>query len=65
MQETKKMVCPVCGVVMNRHALKVEYHAAPDSNGAFDPELGGVLEEAHACPACGLTLTRPADAPDS
>ena len=61
MKEAKKMICPACGVEMNRHALKVDYGAALESPEAVDPDLGGVLEEAHTCPECGKTLLRRSD----
>ena len=60
MKESGKMVCPDCGVEMNPHAEKVEYTEAGAEDEAFDPALGGVLIEFHACPDCGRTHTRPA-----
>ena len=58
----KKMICPDCGVEMNQHALKIDYGVEPSAEGAaVDPELGGVLLEAHSCPQCGQTATRPHD----
>lgn len=59
MTETKKMLCPDCGVEMNFHATKIDYTAAlDDASDAIDPELGGILEEAHTCPTCGQTHMR-------
>jgi ribosomal protein S27AE len=58
MSERGKMVCPDCGVEMNRHAEKVDYTAEPPEADAFDPDFGGVLEEFHTCPRCGRTLSR-------
>jgi predicted RNA-binding Zn-ribbon protein involved in translation (DUF1610 family) len=58
MAEVKKMVCPDCGVEMNYHAEKIDYAAGLDDPTAIDPELGGVLEEAHTCPDCGKTALR-------
>lgn len=58
MSEVKKMVCPDCGVEMNYHAEKIDYAAALDDPNAVDPDLGGVLEEAHTCPKCGKTALR-------
>ena len=58
MTESKKMICPTCGVEMNRHAEKIDYgagHAAPE---AVDADFGGVVEEFHTCPRCGQTLSR-------
>lgn len=58
----KKMVCPDCGVEMNQHALKIDYSAEMEAQDAdLDPDLGGVLVEAHSCPHCGKTVTRPHD----
>jgi len=54
----KKMICPRCGAEMNRHAEKIDYAAGRGEPDAFDPELGGVVEEFHTCPGCGLTLSR-------
>ncbi len=49
----EKMTCPDCGVEMNHHAMKIDY-AAEDAEG-FDEAFGGVVEEAHSCPECGMT----------
>jgi len=54
-----KMICQDCGVGMNHHADKVDY-AAADAGADFDAEVGGVVLEAHTCPACGKTETRAA-----
>ena len=62
MAEKKPMICPVCGVAMNHHADKIDYNAALEDPAAADPDLGGVIEEAHTCPECGQTLLRPAGA---
>lgn len=59
MTETNKMLCPDCGVEMNFHATKIDYEAALDDDAsAIDDGFGGVLEEAHTCPACGKTHLR-------
>ena len=58
MTEREKMVCTDCGVEMNLHAEKVDYTAADAADEGFDPDLGGLLEEFHACPGCGRTLAR-------
>ena len=55
MPDEKRMVCADCGVAMNHHADKLVYEGA---GGEAVGELGGVVEEAHACPACGKTVTR-------
>ena len=60
MTDTVKMKCPDCGAEMNHHADKLDYGAAEGAvEDAFD---GGALVEAHACPDCGRTATRPARA---
>lgn len=52
------MQCPRCGTEMNRHAEKLVYPGsaaeAPGANGL----LGGLIEETHACPACGNVEAR-------
>ena len=52
------MICPRCGVEMNRHAEKVDYSAGPADPEAADPDFGGVVEEFYTCPECGQTLAR-------
>lgn len=52
------MKCPDCGAEMNHHADKLDYGAAADD--ASDTAEGGVIIEAHTCPACGRTATRAA-----
>jgi len=59
MSEAEKMRCPACGAEMNHHADKLDYGAAADE-AAPDVFEGGVVVEAHTCPACGRTATRPA-----
>jgi ribosomal protein S27AE len=51
--DEEQMKCPECGALMNHHADKLDYGAA---------EEGGVVVEAHACPGCGRSATRPARA---
>jgi ribosomal protein S27AE len=58
MTKADKMTCQECGVEMNHHALKIDYTAALDGSSEIDPQLGGVLEEAHTCPLCGKTEMR-------
>jgi ribosomal protein S27AE len=58
MTERGKMVCPDCGAEMNRHAEKLDYTVESSDAEAFDPELGGVVQELHTCPECGRTLSR-------
>jgi ribosomal protein S27AE len=56
------MKCSGCGVEMNHHADKIDYDAAIDEPDLIDADFGGVVEEAHACPACGRTEMRAAHA---
>jgi len=56
--ETKPMICPSCGVEMNRHAEKLVWPTAPADRALVDPLLGGILEELHTCPACGTGGSR-------
>jgi len=60
MPKANKMVCPACRVEMNHHAEKLDFTAILREPAAADPDLGGVLEEAHTCPGCGKTATRKA-----
>jgi len=47
---------------MNHHADKIVY---PEGAGdaVVDPTFGGIIEEVHACPACGETAVRTATSP--
>lgn len=54
----KKMICADCGVEMNHHADKVDYYEALEDGEEVDAAFGGVVEEAHTCPACGKTKMR-------
>jgi hypothetical protein len=38
---------------MNHHADKLVAPADAADRAGFDPVLGGVVQETHACPACG------------
>ncbi|MCI0489303.1 MAG: hypothetical protein L0229_22145 [Blastocatellia bacterium] len=49
------MMCADCEMEMNHHADKLNLVAALDDAEHIDPDLGGVLEEAHTCPGCGKT----------
>jgi len=53
------MICPSCGSEMNHHAEKLELPTGPAD--VVDPVLGGVVEEVHACPACGAMASRRQD----
>lgn len=41
------MICPRCGIAMNRHAEKLDYET-------------GRIEEVHECPRCGASGSRAA-----
>ena len=56
---TRKMICPKCGDEMNHHADKLVYPANPDE--VRRSELGGMVEETHACPGCGAVESRRAE----
>jgi ribosomal protein S27AE len=53
------MICPKCGDTMNHHADKLTYEI--ESAGSKRSDLGGVIEETHACPGCGAVASRRAD----
>jgi ribosomal protein S27AE len=53
-----KMICPKCGGEMNHHADEVVYPMEPDTAGYSKPDLGGVIQETHACPGCGAVASR-------
>jgi len=45
---------------MNHHAEKLIHSTDSDADdGSPDPVLGGIVEEVHACPACGAGASRP------
>lgn len=50
---TAKMVCRECGIELNHHAEKLVDPVNPREAARVDPELGGLIEETHTCPACG------------
>jgi ribosomal protein S27AE len=49
----ERMVCPRCGTPMNHHADKLVEASTRVDAADVEPELGGVIEETHACPKCG------------
>lgn len=55
---TTKMVCPQCGIELNHHAEKLVDPVNPEEAAQMDPELGGLIEETHTCPACGKSESR-------
>lgn len=59
MTRTKeKMTCPDCGVELNHHAKKIVTPVGPEDAAHVDPDLGGMVLEAHSCPECGKTAGR-------
>jgi hypothetical protein len=58
MANEEKMICPNCKVEMNFHALTVDYTQGDGKHESVDQEFGGILEEFHSCPKCGMTATR-------
>ena len=57
MKEDDKVICPVCKVVMNFHATKVDYNVSQSTCETVET-YGGILQEFHSCPRCGLTAER-------
>jgi ribosomal protein S27AE len=53
-----KMKCPECGVEMNHHADKLVEPTDRKEAKRVDPALGGIIEEQHACPKCGMGQAR-------
>ena len=52
------MRCPRCGAEMNEHAEKLVQPTDPAEEASVDPVLGGIVEEMHACPACGAAAAK-------
>lgn len=52
------MMCPRCGIPMNHHAEKLLQASGHEASTPFDAILGGIVEELHACPACGAGASR-------
>lgn len=59
MAETDEMKCPECGASMNHHADKLDYGAASGDSSDLDEDAAVI--EAHTCPDCGRTATRPSN----
>lgn len=55
MAERDRMKCPDCGAEMNHHADKLVYGA----DSGEETEAAEFVVEAHACPGCGRSATRP------
>lgn len=53
-----RLRCPKCGAEMNRHAEKLVYPGSAAEARRADTLLGGLIEETHACPACGNVEAR-------
>ena len=53
-----QMRCPACGNLMNRHAVKVIEPRNANEASRVNAQLGGVVTEAHSCPACGKNAWR-------
>jgi len=56
--KAEPMKCPECGVEMNYHAEKLIDPRSPEEAAKVDPALGGILEEMHTCPECGMAHSR-------
>ncbi len=56
--QKNKMICPKCGDEMNHHADKLVYPASREEAKKMNPALGGVIEETHCCPGCGVVESR-------
>ena len=56
-----KMICPKCGGEMNHHADKLVYPAQFGELHPANLDLGGTIEETHACPECGAVESRRAE----
>lgn len=52
------MPCPSCGAPMNHHADKPVEPKDAQEAAQVDPDLGCLIEEAHACPTCGRGVGR-------
>jgi ribosomal protein S27AE len=48
-----RVICPRCGTPMNHHADKLVETSSSRDAADVDPDLGGIVEETHACPKCG------------
>jgi len=53
-----KMICPKCGDEMNHHADKLAHPATFEEAKKIDPAIGGIIEEMHCCPGCGVVESR-------
>ena len=53
------MICAKCGQEMNHHAEKLIHPTAAAGASRRHAVFDGVVEEVHACPACGAAASRP------
>jgi hypothetical protein len=53
-----KLICPQCGDEMNHHADKLVYTTKTDDSHPTYGDLGGLVEETHACSGCGAVASR-------
>ena len=52
------MMCPQCGIPMNRHADKPSEPRDAAEARQVETGLGVMIEAAHTCPGCGLNASR-------
>ena len=52
------VICASCEREMNQHAEKLVHPTGSVDDEHLDPILGGIVEEVHACPACGTGASR-------
>ncbi|HEX9788070.1 MAG TPA: hypothetical protein VGB09_08585 [Candidatus Binatia bacterium] len=57
----RKMICPKCDGEMNHHADKLVYPAHAGDDDQTTRDLGGMIEETHACPECDAVESRRAE----
>jgi len=56
--DARPMICPRCGAEMNHHADKLVHPTGPADAACMDTVMGGIVDEAHTCPACGTNASR-------
>lgn len=57
-EAAEPLACPACGAGMNHHANKLSEPQSAEEAARVEPALGGLLDEAHSCPACGHAVLR-------
>ena len=60
-KQKSTMICPKCGNEMNHHADKLIDPVKPEDLQQVNSALGGVIEEMHHCPGCGVAASRRAE----